>query len=515
MSGSDPLVIALDSSTTATKAVVVDKNGEVLASGKADIKLLTPKMDHYEHDPFQWWESTHTAISQACDELSEEDRGRIRAIGITHQRETFALLDDDGEAIRPAILWLDSRAGEEIKEYGSEEIHELSGKPADTTPAIYKMAWLKKHEPEVLEKAAHVVDVHAYLSHRLTGKWVSAVGSADTLNLFDISKLDYSPELMEIAGVTREQMADLADPCEIIGTVKEELLSEWGLPNDVVLVAGVGDGQAAGLGTAAIGTDVAYVNAGTSVVAGVHSDEYKFGREYRTLAAGIPGYFIFEIVQNSGSVLANWFRENLGDPALEGALDERLDEAVAEIPPGSDGLLTVPYWNAVQSPYWNPFAKGIIAGFGSAHTRAHVYRSIVEGIAMELKINLAGVQAGTGRTLKELRCTGGGMRNPTWRQIFADVTGLPIVRSTVEEVPAQGAAMMAMTAIGAFDSVEEAAEAMSSFAETTEPDMERHKLYAQWADVREKIYPQMEAIMDEIREVAKAQDTDKSLSKND
>lgn len=499
----DPLVIAIDSSTTATKAVVVDTSGKVLATGKADIDLLTPGMDMYEHDPTQWWTSTNTAITQACEALDEAERKRIKALCITHQRESFALVDEDGGALRPAILWLDSRAGAEIKEYGSDHIHELSGKPADTTPALYKIAWLKKHEPDTLKAAHKLVDVHAYLAHRLVGRWVSAVGSADTLNLLDIAAVDYSDELIDIAGVTREQMAELAAPASIIDPINPELLAEWGLDEGVVLVAGVGDGQAAGLGTSAIDEDVAYVNIGTSIVAGVHAFEYAYSPAYRTLLGGIPDSYVLEIVQNSGSVLANWFRTELGDPALEGGLDEELDRAAAELKPGTDGLLTVPYWNAVQSPHWDPFAKGTVVGFGSAHTRAHMYRSIIEGMALELRGNLERVQESTGRKLKELRCTGGGSRNPLYRRIFADATGMPLVVSGVEEVSAQGAAMMAMAAIGAYPDVAAASNGMASFVDRTEPDPEAYEIYGEWAAIQQDIYPALADIFTRINTVMK------------
>lgn len=500
---SDPLVIAIDSSTSASKAVVVDKTGAVLASGHADIDLLTPAMGKYEHDPEQWWSSTETAISEACSALDENDRKRIKALCITHQRESFALVDEDGKALRPAILWLDSRAGDEIREYGSEHIHELSGKPADTTPALYKIAWLKNNEPDVLKAAHKLVDVHAYLAKRLVGRWVSAVGSADTLKLLDIAHVEYSDELLDIAGVTKEQMAELAPPASIIDTINSDLLSSWGLGDDVVLVAGVGDGQAAGLGTSAIDEDVAYVNIGTSIVAGVHAFEFAYSPAYRTLLGGIPDSFVLEIVQNSGSVLANWFRKELGDPALDGALDPELDEAVSKIEPGAAGLLTVPYWNAVQSPHWDPFAKGIMVGFGSTHTRAHLFRSILEGMAMELRGNLERVQESTGRKLKELRCTGGGSRNPLYRRIFADATGIPLVVSGVEEVSAQGAAMMAMAAIGAYPDVKSASEAMASFVERTEPDLDAYEVYGEWADIQKDIYPALADIFTRITTVSK------------
>ena len=494
----EPLVIAIDSSTSATKAVVVDKSGKVLSSGKAEIELFTPAMDQYEHDPAQWWQSTATAISKATAGLSDAERCRVGALCITHQRESFALVDEEGVALRHAILWLDSRAGEQIKEFGSPHIHELSGKPADTTPAIYKMSWLSRHEPEVLAAADKVVDVHAYLAKKLVGRWVSAMGSADTLNLLDIAAQDYSEELLGIAGVRRDQMAELAAPASIIGPVKPELLNAWDLPEGVVLVAGVGDGQAAGLGTAAIAEDLAYVNVGTSIVSGVHSFEYQYSPAYRTLLGGIPGSYVLEIVQNSGSVLGNWFRKELGNPLLDGALDPELDEAASTIEPGSAGLLTVPYWNAVQSPHWDPFAKGMIVGFGSAHTRAHVYRSILEGMALELRGNLERVQASTGRKLRELRCTGGGSRNALWRQIIADATGLPMVVSGVDEVSAQGAAMMAMAAIGAYPDVQTASEEMASFIERTEPNMEAYEIYGQWADIQKDIYPALAPLFERI-----------------
>ncbi|MFT0847349.1 FGGY family carbohydrate kinase [Actinomycetaceae bacterium L2_0104] len=501
----DPLVVAIDSSTSASKAVIVDVHGRVLASGKAEIDLLTPAMNQYEQDPTQWWTSTRDAIAQACAALEPAERERVAAMCITHQRESFALVDDAGRALRPAILWLDSRAGEEIKEFGSAHIHELSGKPADTTPAIYKMTWLSRHEPEVLAAAAKVVDVHAYLAKQLVGRWVSAMGSADTLNLMDIANQDYSDELLEIAGVRRDQMAELAGAAEIIGEIDPGLLAEWGLPETTVLVAGVGDGQAAGLGTDAIATDVAYVNVGTSIVAGVHSFEYQYSPAYRTLLGGIPGSYVLEIVQNSGSVLGNWFRRELGDPALAGRPDPELEAAAAQIEPGAQGLLTVPYWNAVQSPHWDPFAKGVILGFGSAHTRAHVYRSILEGMAMELRENLERVQQSTGRELTELRCTGGGSRSKLWRQIIADATGLPMVVSGVEEVSAQGAAMMAMAAVGAYPDVQAAADNMSSFVERTEPNMDAYRRYGEWAEIQKDIYPAVADIFNRTQAVLNRQ----------
>lgn len=502
MSAANPLVIAVDASTTAAKAVVVDATGQVLATGRAQIDLQVPGVGRYEHDPVQWWRATATAVAEAVGALRAGDRHRVATMCLTHQRETFVALNADGTAIRPAILWLDSRAADQIRRLGSEQVHALSGKPADTTPALYKMAWLAEHEPEVFQRAERVVDVHAYLTHRLTGDWVSSTASADSLSLFDIAALDYAPQLLDLAGVHREQMADLAPPGSSINAIDPHILGEWGIDHEVQLVAGLGDGQAAGLGTAAITPQTAYLNVGTSIVAGVHTEQYQFGRAYRTLAAGMPDSFVLEAVQNSGSHLTDWFRETFGDPARAGQVDPELESAAAQVNPGAEGLLTLPYWNAVQSPHWDPLARGVMFGFTSQHTRAHAYRSILEGTGYELRQNLRGLEHGSGASVQTLRATGGGSRSPLWSQILADVTGVPIVASGVEEVSAQGAAMVAMAGAGGHRDIASAALAMTSTGVTTEPDPDRHARYAQFAEVQAELFPRLAELFEQLADVS-------------
>ncbi|MGC5629084.1 xylulokinase [Georgenia sp. Z1344] len=497
----DPLVIAIDSSTSATKAVVVDAAGRTLSEGRAEIDLLQPRMNHYEHDARQWWFSTDSAVGRAVGGLSAEQKARVAALAITHQRESFVPVDATGAPTRNAVLWLDSRAAKQIREHGSDEIHQLSGKPADTTPALYKMIWLKENEPDVLAGADKVVDVHAYLVHAMTGRWVSSHASADTLALFDIEALDYSDQLLELAGVRRDQMAELAAPGDVVGELDLEVAQHWGLKHTVPVISGLGDGQGSGLGTAAIDPEVAYINIGTSIVAGVHSADYRYGKEYRTLAAGLAGQYVLEIVQNSGSVLANWFRSELGKPELDGRPDPELEAAAAKVAIGAEGLLTLPYWNAVQSPWWNPVASGAMVGFGGAHTRAHMYRSILEGTAYELRQNLAGMQRGTGTRLTELRATGGGSRSDLWTQILADTVGLPIVASGVEEVSAQGAAVLAMAHTGVHGDVPATARAMARTGHVTEPDEKRGEEYARWGEAQATLYEHLEPVYERLWEL--------------
>ncbi|WP_128330606.1 FGGY-family carbohydrate kinase [Apibacter sp. HY039] len=496
MATEGPLVIAVDSSTTATKAIVVDQSGQVLQTAKNTIQLHTPAMDFYEHNPVRWWETTRDSIAQVVSKLSAKEKERIAAIGITHQRESFAPFDKEGKPIRNGILWLDARAKKQIQKFGSDYIHDLSGKPPGEPPAIYKLAWLKENEPETLDKAYKIVDVHGYIAWNMTGEWLSSEACADTLGLFDIRKRDYSQELLEIAGVRRDQMADLVPPGEVLGMLKSEWVSQWGLSKNIPVIAGAGDGMAAGLGAAAVTPDIAYLNLGTAVVAGVQSPEYKYDPVYRCYVAGIPGNYIFEVVQHSGAYLAGWFRQALGDPKLLGEPDIRLDEEASKIPPGCEGLVTLPYWNAVQSPYWDAFARGAVVGWRGTHSRAHMYRSILEAITFEVKMNLEFLQKSTQTKLKSLRIMGGGTRSELWRQMVTDITGIPVTICLEDEISALGASVQAMASTGVFGNTDiaYASQQMARFGETIEPDMKKHEQYTEVGDIQKDIYPQLKDI---------------------
>lgn len=500
----DPLVIAIDSSTTSTKAIIVDTEGKVVASGKHELDLLNPQGAFFEHHPHQWWDTTNNAIHDAIWQLGPKDRERIAALCMTHQRETFAPFDFDGNPLRTGIIWMDGRATDQILKYGTPEIHKLSGKPADITPAIYKMAWVKENQPEMLEKAYKIVDVHGYLVYKLTGKWATSTTSADSLGLYDISKLNFSDELLEIAGVRREQMAELFQPGEYIADVRPSIRESWGLLQDIPVISGLGDGQAAGIGAAAVTPEVMYLNMGTAVVAGVMADEYAYGKAYRTLAGGIPGKFVLEILQSSGVFLPTWWRRALGNPELKGAPDPALDEAAAKVSIGCGGLFTMPYWNAVQSPHWDPAVRGAQVGWQGIHDRAAMYRSILEAICLELRRNLESLQESTGVKITTIRAMGGGLRSKLWRQILTDCLGTPITACTEDEISALGAAVVGMSSTGVFGdkSIATAANRMAKFGDVTEPNMDNYAIYGEVSQIQSKIYECLLPIEDDVRKFA-------------
>lgn len=444
------LVIAVDCSTTAAKALIQNEAGQVVAQAVHPLLTLQPHPTWHEQDAEQWWTATQGAVAEAVRALA--DPGLVRALCITHQRESFVCLDSDGRPLRPAILWLDGRAHEEIARLGSARVHEVSGKPPDTTPAIYKLAWLARHEPEVLRDAVHVGDVQAYLAWRLTGRWATSHASADTLGLFDLERMDWSAELLALAGVRIEQLPDLVAPGEQIGTISRGLAGTLGLPGAIPLVSGMGDGQAAGLALGATVPRVAYLNLGTSMVLGVQSEEYLWDPAFRTLAGIRPGTFTLETVLNAAAYVATWCREQFGESGVDkgdsanrskNVAGAGLEAAAGRLPIGAEGLLTLPYWNAAQTPHWDPLARGAVLGWHGRHTPAHLYRSILEGVGFELRLHLERLEEAAGQRVESIRAVGGGSRSPLWIRVITDIIGRPVLVCAQPEVSAAGAATLA------------------------------------------------------------------------
>ena len=493
----EPLVLAIDSSTTATKAIIVDQAGLVLSTGKRDIPMHTPAPGFFEHDPLDWWRTTDEAARTALASLGDADRARVAAMCVTAQRQSFGLFRADGTPLRPAPLWLDSRAADQVKRLGSERIHNLSGQPPDVTPSLYKLAWLKEHEQETLEAADKVVGVHGYITFRLTGAWLDSTATADSLGLFDMARLQFADELLDIAGVSRGQMASLVAVDSVLGNIKPDIAESWGLPRPIPLIAGCGDGQAAGLGAGAVGPDEAYLNMGTAIVMGVHSASYRCGSVYRTDVAGLPRHYVLEAVQNSGAYLAQWFRENLGDATLGGEPDRELDAQAAAAGIGAGGLVVLPYWNAVQSPYWDPVARGAIVGLTGGHNRGHIYRAILEGLSLETARNLRSMQQDSGTAIRRVMIMGGGQRSPLWRQIMADVIGLPLISCVADEISALGAAIMAMSMTGVHGSagdIAAAARVMARTGDVCQPDLEAHRRYTEIGEIQGELYDRLKGL---------------------
>jgi xylulokinase len=418
-------------------------------------------------------------------------------MAVTHQRETFACLDAAGLPIRPAMLWLDVRAGDQVNRFGTKRIHELTGKPANPTPAFYKLLWIKENEPETLERTTHIVDVHAYLVHELTGQWKTSVASADPLGLIDLESGKYSAEILQIIGLDESLLPELVEPGDLIGLLSDKAAKTLGLPEGLQIFSGAGDGQSAGLGAGIVGSGLAYLNVGSGLISGFFSDKYSPSTAYRAMAGTIPGTYNYELFVGAGTLMVAWFMKTFADnQELPGGLSKEVfwERQALDVEPGAEGLFVLPYWNGQLTPYWDHNARGVMMGFTGAHTSAHVYRAMLEGVAFELRLCLEEAEPKLSKRIEKFIAMGGGTRSPLWCQIFADVLNRPIALAGSDEATALGSGILAAVGSGLHNDLSSAVAAMTTTRQVYEPNPAGVADYENLYQTYKTIYPALKPV---------------------
>lgn len=486
------LVVGLDCSTTSAKAVAFDRKGKVCAHAVSPIPLNSPQPGYYEQDPADWWQAVRTALTKVAREVGA---GRIEAVAISNQRETFVPLDADGRPLRPAIIWLDERCKDEVEPFarkvGREKIHRVTGKPADYAPVVYRLAWMKKHEAASFRRIGMICDVHTYLASKLTGLFRTSWASADPLGLFDMRNKRWSPEIMNALGLRSGQLPETFSPGTVLGRVTPQASKETGLNAGMLVVAGGGDGQAAGLGSDVLSPQRAYLNMGTAVVAGVYGREYITSKAFRTMGSCTDSGYYYECSLRAGTFAIDWLVKNVLkiDPLRQPGIYRELEEEARGVAPGSEGLFHLPYLNGVMNPYWDMNARGAFVGLSASHGRGHIYRAILEGIAFEQRFAIGLVEEAAGRKVRELVLIGGGAASALWRSIMADVTGKTILMPENVEASALGAAMAAAVGAGWYTSFRKAASDMSGRKKELKPDRLTYGIYSRIFSDYLKLYP--------------------------
>jgi xylulokinase len=503
------VVIGIDSSTTAAKAIAWKQDGTMAGVGRSPIPLASPAHGRYEQNPEDWWSAACKALRDLSQQVAPE---RVAALAISNQRETFVPLGPQGDAVRPAIVWLDQRCSAEVAwltdRVGGEKIHRITGKPPDMAPVAYRIAWMLRHEPARFRATAMFADVHGYLVWRFTGAFRTSWASADPLGLFDMERKVWSAEVLEAVELRPEQLPQLAAPGSVLGVVGESAAAATGLRPGTLVVAGGGDGQAAGLGVNALSSWRAYLNLGTAVVSGAYSPEYRTGIAWRTMrSCSGEGYYL-ETSLRAGAFLIDWFaRQICQAPEGDTGIYSRLEAEAAQVPIGSQGLLAVPYWGAVMTPYWDPQARGCFVGFTGSHRLGHMYRSLLEGIALEQALVTGMIEEQAGIRIREFILTGGGATSELWCQIFADATGKTVRRSSTVEASSLGAAICAAVGAGWFVGAAEAAKSMCGvITRETEPCPAHFARYSELLGIYREIYPQLRDTFSKLTQFAASAD---------
>jgi xylulokinase len=481
--------LGIDTSTTATKALLVDGSGTIVGVGRSTYGYDTPRPLWSEQDPAMWWEATKSAIGQVLA-ASGVDAGTIRGIGLTGQMHGLVLLDDQGDVLRPAILWNDQRTQaecDEIREIvGKEELIRITGNDALTGFTAPKILWVKHNEPGVFDRTATVLLPKDYVRHRLTGKLaMDRAGGSGTI-LFDLAHRDWSDVIAHALGVPRSWLPQTFEGTEETGSLSAAAAKETGLREGTPVYGGGGDQAANGVGVGAVEPGIAAVSIGTSGVVFAPTDRPTVEPEGRLHAFchAVPDRWHLMGVMLSAAGSLEWFRRVL---APDRSFDE-IDVAAGSVSAGAGGLQFLPYLSGERTPYADPLARGAFVGLTVRHELAHMARAVLEGVAFGLLDSLRLIQKAT--HIDEARASGGGAASRLWLQIIADVLGVPVRPVATPEGAAHGAALLAATGAGSFASVAEACGAAVHAEAPFEPS-EDAAIYAEAYEVYRRLYPDL------------------------
>ena len=481
--------IGIDTSTTATKALLMDESGGVLGVASNEYPYETPQPLWSEQDPSLWWHATAESIRQVLTKTNV-DAVAVKGIGLTGQMHGLVLLDEHGEVLRPAILWNDQRTGPQCDtiraKLGREKLIQITGNDALTGFTAPKILWVQEHEPEVWKRARHILLPKDYVRYKLTGEFASdRAGGAGTI-LFDLAKRDWSPEVLAALGIPAEYLPKTYEGTDVTGTLSPQVAVELGLLAGVPVFGGGGDQAAAAVGTGAVRAGVVSLSLGTSGVVFATTDGPFIEPDGRLHAFchSVPGKWHLMGVMLSAAGSLRWHRDTF---APDTDYDTLLKPAV-DVTAGSDGLFFLPYLTGERTPHPDPLARGAFVGLTVRHSFQHLTRAVLEGVSFGLRDSFELMKSAGLKNISQVRVTGGGARSPLWRQILADVFGAEIVTVNAEEGAAYGAALLAATGAGAYRSVESACDATIQITGTTSPG-ENQKVYETLYPLYRGLYP--------------------------
>jgi len=491
------IVIGLDVGTSGTKAVAVD-TGKVIASALVEYPLYSPRPHWAEQNPADWKRAAFEALAQLSGSLGNRVKD-VKGVGLTGQMHGSVFLDRENKVLRPALLWCDQRTAKQCDDIttkvGAERLIQMVCNPALTGFTAPKILWLRDHEPEIYEKVQRVLLPKDYVRFELTGEFATDVADASGTLLFDVRNRTWHKELMSILDIPAGFVPKAFEGPEVTGRLTTETAAATGLPAGLPVIAGGGDQAAGGIGCGIVRRGIISSTVGTSGVVFAFADDVSLDPQGRvhTFCHAVPGkWHVMGVMLSAGGSL-RWFRDALCQSekavAAETGVDpyEYITRAAARIPIGCEGLLFLPYLTGERTPHKDPYAKGAFAGLALCHTRAHMARAVLEGVAFGMRDSLEIIR-GMGVPIDQVRASGGGARSVVWRQIQADVNKAPLVLINVDEGPAYGAALLAAVGTGLYASVEEACDATISVVDSCAPDPERARRYDAWFSEYQSLY---------------------------
>jgi xylulokinase len=491
-------LLGIDVGTGGTRAVLTDRRGEIVSSATCEhVPFASPKIGWAEQAPQDWDRATGSAVKQSIA-AAGINSGDISAVGLAGQMHGAVLLDEQDTVLRPALIWCDQRTQAQCDwlnaKLGERKIIELTCNPALTNFTLTKLLWVHDNEPDIWKRFRRVLLPKDYVRFRLTGEHAMDVAEASGTLMLDVAHRRWSEEMMAAAELPMSCLPKLYESPEICGRISEAGAMHTGLKVGTPVVAGAGDqaGGAVGMGIVRAGTVSATI--GTSGVVFAATDSPAMDRRGRvhTFCHAVPGRWHVMGVTQAAGLSFRWFRDLLRTASSDLNYDDLTREA-ATVPPGSDGVLWAPYLMGERTPHLDPNARGTLTGLAASHTRAHVTRAILEGVAFSLKDTFSLFDE-MHVPVRTVRLGGRGARSPLWRQIQADVYGHEAEILTAEEGAAYGAALLAGVGAKFWSSVDEACDAVVKVQQRVPPNPDDMKaLTIQYENFR-RLYPALKPL---------------------
>ncbi|MDO4468756.1 MAG: xylulokinase [Bacillota bacterium] len=487
------LYIGVDLGTSAVKLLLMNETGKIEKIVSKEYPLYFPNPGWSEQNPEDWWKQSLEGIKELTAEC---DKSQVAGISFGGQMHGLVILDENDEVIRPAILWNDGRTQKETdylnEVIGKEKLSACTANIAFAGFTAPKILWVKENEPENFKKIRKIMLPKDYLAYKLSGVHCCDMSDASGMLLFDVKNRCWSKEMLEICGITEEQMPKLFESYETVGTLKGELADILQIPNTCKIVAGAGDNAAAAVGTGTVGDGRCNISLGTSGTIFISSKEFGVdpNNALHAFAHADGNYHLMGCMLSAASCNKWWMDEIIGtkDYGKEQAEIDKL---------GENKVYFLPYLMGERSPHNNPNARGTFIGLTMDTTRADMTQAVLEGVAFAIRDSFE-VAKSLGIKIERTKICGGGAKSPLWRKIIANVLNIKVDIIKSEEGPALGGAMLAAVANGEFASVEKAAEKIVEVIDTVEPEPELAAKYEEKYRKFAKIYPTVKDLFEEI-----------------
>jgi len=481
--------------TGGTRALIVDEQGRVVASATEEhVPFASPQIGWAEQNPEDWWRATGIAVRKALTQAGAS-ADAVACAGFSGQMHGAVMLDERDRVVRPALIWCDVRTEAQCRELnekiGAERIIQLTCNPALANFTLTKFLWVREHEPENWKRVRSVMLPKDYVRFRLTGERAIDMADASGTLMLDVGKRRWSNEMLSAAGIDEALLPRLFESPDICGKVSVNGAAATGLKAGMPVVAGAGDQAAGATGMGIVAPGAVSATIGTSGVVFAATDRPALDPKGRlhTFCHAIPGrWHVMGVTQAAGLSL-RWFRDQFGAGADDGRdAYERLSDEGGTVAAGCDGLLWTPYLMGERTPHLDPKARAALVGLTASHTRAHVVRAILEGVAFSLRDTFT-IFAEMNVPVRNIRLGGGGARSALWRQIQADVYGHEVEIVEAEEGAAYGAAILAGVGAGTWRTVDDACKSVVRVKERVRPNAEGVKVMEKSYAAFRRVYP--------------------------